>query len=77
MILSVDASNALVRQDLDDLFERWEAAIAAVERSGSAADAKRSRVAFDALLDYIHAGAVPDVEGPDEVLVRVEKEARR
>ena len=72
-MISIDGSDPIIRQDLEDLHERWSRATGDLERSGSAIDAKRAREAFDALDEYVHAGQVPDANGPDDVLVRISR----
>lgn len=65
-----DDASALRRQDLADLGERWTRAL----ESSNVFDLDEVLDAFDALLDYIHAGEEPSVEGEkDGLLYRVEK----
>lgn len=68
MTYEVDGTNPLVRQDLDDLFERWSRAVDRL-------DMVEARRAFEDIDAYVHAREAPSTEGmPDGLLYRIEKE---
>lgn len=53
--------------------ERWHDTIRDLKTTGSEESAQRSGEAFNAILEYLHAGEVPEVSGPDCTLYKVEK----
>lgn len=66
-VFEVDGRDPQVRQDLADLFERWERALATL-------DMTEARRAFEEIDAYVRAREEPKVEGPDGLLYRITKE---
>lgn len=68
-------ADSVRRQDLEDLYARWIVAIGDLCASaGSEEKARKAHEAFAAIIEYLHAGTIPEDDGPDRVLVRVIKE---
>lgn len=75
---SLTETSAQIReQDLEDLNARWRESIEEMKRQPSEETSERVLEAFNAILEYMHAGEIPDATGmKDGLLYRVEETKR-
>lgn len=69
--MSGDEGHKLREHDLDDLMAEWHKSIDTLKLVWCKENADKAKKAFDAVLDYIHAGEVPETDDPNGRLLTV------
>lgn len=69
---AVEEDLSLREHDLEDLMEAWRKSIEELKFVWSPENAAKAQETFDAVIEYIHAGETPKVEGdPNDRLLTV------
>lgn len=70
----IETHEGIRDQDLEDLRERWRKDVEKLKTDWTPEASRRTMESFNAILEYLHAGEVPDVSDmKDGSLFKVEK----